>query len=302
MTNETINKILSLFGVKHSDKITQVYKSAWNIDGKYILKRNTDSAQYDKSILFSNLLIEKNLPVARFYKTTEGKDYVFFDGAYFCLMNKMNGHHLDPYSGDIYKNGKMLGIIVAALHLALKDVEDQVQCYEAHCIRELGGWIKGEIEKNTIVFADGVIDDCYGFEDLYESLPRQLIHRDMHLANLMFDNNLFTGYLDFDISQKNVRIFDICYLGASMLVDNYLNSERVKAWKEIFRGVIDGYQSLSRLSKNELASFYMMFVLIEVIFSAFFAQLGQKEISNSCVDMTNWLYKNRALLEEVKKW
>ena len=89
MTNETINKILSLFGVKHSDNITQVYKSAWNIDDKYILKRNTDSAQFDKSILFSNLLIEKKLPVARFYKTTEGKDYVLFDDAYFCLMNKI---------------------------------------------------------------------------------------------------------------------------------------------------------------------------------------------------------------------
>lgn len=226
MTNETINKILSLFGVKHSDNITQVYKSAWNIDDKYILERNTDSAQFDKSILFSNLLIEKKLPVARFYKTTEGKDYVLFDDAYFCLMNKIKGHHIDPYCGDTYENGKMLGRIVATLHLALKDIEDQVEYYDAHFIRELDGWIKDEIEKNNIVFADGVIDDCYAFEDLYESLPRQPIHRDMHLGNLMFRNNSFTGYLDFDISQKNVRILDICYLAASMLVDNYQNSER----------------------------------------------------------------------------
>jgi Ser/Thr protein kinase RdoA (MazF antagonist) len=301
MTNETINKILSLFGIKHSDKITQVYKSAWNIDDKYILKRNTDTAHLEKNILISSLLIEKNLPVARFYKTTEGKDYVFLDDAYYSLMDKINGHYLDPYSGNTYENGKMLGKIVAALHIALKDLEDKVEYYDAHCIRELDGWIKDEIEKNNIVFADGLIEDCYAFKELYESLPRQLIHRDMHLWNLMFDNNLFTGYLDFEISQKNVRIFDICYLGASMLVDKYQDPERVKAWKEIFRGVIDGYQGLSMLSENEKDAFHMMFVMIEVIFSAFFAKLGQKETSDSCVDMTNWLYKNKALLEEVRK-
>ncbi|HOV68711.1 MAG TPA: phosphotransferase [Clostridia bacterium] len=149
--------------------------------------------------------------------------------------------------------------------MALKDIEDRVDYYDAHIIRELDGWIK------------------------------DAIHRDMHLGNLVFDNNRFNGYLDFDISQKNARIFDICYLGASMLVGNYTDRKKLQAWNEIFRGVIDGYQSINKLGGNELAASHMMFVLIEVIFAAFFAQLNQLDVSKSCVEMTNWLYEKNSL-------
>ena len=99
----------------------------------------------------------------------------------------------------------------------------------------------------------------------------------MHLGNLLFENNEFRWYLDFDIAQRNARIFEICYLGASMLVDNYQDAERFNVWKEIFRGVLDGYQSNSVLNEMEVKSLRMMFVIIEVIFTAFFAKLKEKE-------------------------
>ena len=66
----------------------------------------------------------------------------------------------------------MLGETVAELQLALKDIERLVDCYDAQCIKELDGWVKKEIEKNSIVFTDGLLEDCYNFNELYESLPR----------------------------------------------------------------------------------------------------------------------------------
>lgn len=42
--------------------------------------------------------------------------------------------------------------------------------------------------------------------NLYSKLPIQLIRREVHLGNLLFDNNKFSGYIDFDLSQKNIRI------------------------------------------------------------------------------------------------
>lgn len=299
MTDEALRSILSEFGVTHAGRIAQVYQSAWSIDDRLILKRNINPSQLDRSITLSNLLIERGLPVARYYKTTEGKNYACFDDACYCLMSRIDGYHLDPYSGDHYENGRMLGAVAAALHSALRSIESQVECHDAHLIAELDRWIKDELEKHRIVFADGLIDGCYAFREPYDTLPRQLIHRDMHLQNLMFSDNQFVGYLDFDICQRNARILDICYLGASMLVGNYLDSEKVRAWSRIFRGVVDGYDASEKLSENERAACPMMFVVIEVVFTAFFAKLGQVEATNSCVSMTNWLYENRALLEEV---
>ena len=34
-------------------------------------------------------------------------------------------------------------------------------------------------------------------------LPVQLIHRDVHFGNFLFDEGKFSGYIDFDLSQRN---------------------------------------------------------------------------------------------------
>lgn len=66
--------------------------------------------------------------------------------------------------------------------------------------------------KNNVFFNDGVMNDIVAFlRRDYKTLPRQLIHRDMHTSNLLYRNGMFS-YIDFDMSQRNVRIFDIVYL------------------------------------------------------------------------------------------
>ena len=81
----------------------------------------------------------------------------------------------------------------------------------------------------------------FAFESVYKTLPRQIIHRDMHPGKLLFDKGVFTGYLDFDLSQSNARIFDIVYLGCGLLVDNYKDETRLGQWCDIFAGIIQGY-------------------------------------------------------------
>lgn len=66
--------------------------------------------------------------------------------------------------------------------------------------------------KNNVFFNDGVMNDIVAFlRRDYKTLPRQLIHRDMHTSNLLYRNGMFS-FIDFDMSQRNVRIFDIVYL------------------------------------------------------------------------------------------
>ena len=56
-------------------------------------------------------------------------------------------------------------------------------------------------------------------EAVYDDLPKQLIHRDVHFGNFLFFEGNLSGYIDFDLSQRNIRIFDICYFLTGLLAE-----------------------------------------------------------------------------------
>jgi hypothetical protein len=158
---------------------------------------------------------------------------------------------------------------------------------------ELKSWIGDELGRKQIPVREEVMRACHDFLPLYAALPRQLIHRDMHLGNLLFEGGRFTGYLDFDISQKNVRIFDICYMGASMLVDIYKDEGKLDGWRAVFDGVLRGYEKAQPLTEAEKAAIPGMFIAIELIFTAFFSKIGQPGTAIFCAEMTNWLFDHQ---------
>jgi hypothetical protein len=59
MTNVTIIKILPEFGIKYAENITQVYKSAWNIDEKYILNATLTLLNMIKVFCLATCLLKK---------------------------------------------------------------------------------------------------------------------------------------------------------------------------------------------------------------------------------------------------
>ena len=65
-------------------------------------------------------------------------------------------------------------------------------------------------------FFNGFID---GFGMLYDKLPKQLIHRDPNPSNILFDNGIVTGFIDFDLSEINIRLWDVCYCATGILSD-----------------------------------------------------------------------------------
>ncbi|HBN86113.1 MAG TPA: hypothetical protein DDZ89_19985, partial [Clostridiales bacterium] len=287
-----LQTIISEFVFDDQCNIKQIYHNAWDINNEYVLKKSDNKAGIAKSIELCEKLLKKNTPVVEYMKTMTGETYVSDGDDCYCLMRKMKGEHLDPYKGNCSENGQLLGGIVADLHLALQHITLKAEVYDSDYMKELTDWITPEVEQKHINFLDGIMDACFDFYEIYKALPRQLIHRDMHLGNLLFNEGKFSGYLDFDISQINVRLLDICYLGASMLVGNYRNENRLRLWRELFSGVLTGYEQKSPLTENEKKAIPMMFVLIEVIFTVFFSKAGHAETAQNCADMTNWLYEN----------
>lgn len=107
-------------------------------------------------------------------------------------------------------------------------------------------------------------------ENAYERLPKQLIHRDVHFGNFLFSEGNLSGYIDFDLSQRNIRIFDICYFLTGLLAEEVENPFTKKEWTENVRAVIEGYESLTRLSAEEKAAIPCVMECIEILFAAYF--------------------------------
>lgn len=69
-----------------------------------------------------------------------------------------------------------------------------------------------------------------------------LIHRDVHFGNFLFDQGIFSGYTDFDLSQRNIRIYDIAYFLLGLLADKEYTKLSEQNWLIIVHETIRGYE------------------------------------------------------------
>lgn len=81
----------------------------------------------------------------------------------------------------------------------------------------MNGWVAESLTREKWLDEETFRSAVGNLQDGYDRLPRQLIHRDVHFGNFLFDHGEFSGYIDFDLSQKNIRIFDICYFLTGLL-------------------------------------------------------------------------------------
>ena len=292
LQRKMFEEILCHYGFEKVTDIKQADTRAWVIDDTFVLKSNEKQSEFDKSILVNRLLLSEGIPAIEYHMTRNDGPYVFHDNKYWCLMKKIRGEHLDPFDGDTKGNGILLGRAAAVIHKALKRIEGKIEVWNNDFFTELSSWIVPELEKSGTSFDCALMKRIFAFEPVYRTLPRQIIHRDMHPRNLLYEDGIFTGYLDFDLSQKNVRVFDLVYLGCGLLVDNYKDETRLNQWREIFAGILEGYAEQSPLSVDELNAIPVLFLFDEVLFTAYFFSIGQPEAAKSCIEMTKWLHDN----------
>lgn len=292
-----IDDILIQFGVKAATVQLVKTKGVWIIDDKYILKQ-ARGVNIIKSAELAEKLLATGILVSAYLKTVTGEYICEAAGKQYCLMTKLSGGHIDAFDKNPNEVGRKLGSIIADLDNALKDIiisNPQNINFE----NELHAWIVPEIESARIKFDDGVIPACYTWLPIYRRLPRQLIHRDLHTDNMLFSGDEFAGFIDFDMSQINARIFDICYFGCTLLVDEYWDESQCLKWRNIFSAALNEYAKRCQLTDDEFAAMPMMFVIIEILFTAFYCKIKEPDKAQSCAKFAGWLYQNQAMLKTV---
>ncbi|MDR0272539.1 MAG: phosphotransferase [Clostridiales bacterium] len=282
-----MENIIRQFGLNPPFEIVEINKSAKLINEKFVLKENEDSNQVEKTLKLNSRLTANGIPVTEYLSAVSGDKFVVSNDKIFTLMRKMKGEHIDPFKSDYISIAINTGVEVARLHKVLKNISD-IEAKKSDFINELNGWII----PNAKGIPQEIFDSCLQFENHYRELPRQLIHRDIHFQNILFKNSKVSGFLDFDISQENVRIFDISYLFSSMLVGKYHDADYVKKWHEFACAFLGGYNSENTLQENELNAIYKIILSIQLIFAAYYKSINQDELIPDCIEMAKWVYAN----------
>ena len=303
--NNSIKQALGQFNIDENVTIQHIKQNShnmqtWEVEGRYFLK--LFSAGYSKAeriVRLNTLLRRENIPVAHYHRTNIGNICACVDGNYYTLADKLPGTpDIQLYGRDkkdaeksVYDAGKNL----AKLHLALKKLDGQIEAWDNNIMDELHGWILTEIRTKQIPVNQEVIDYCISFCDLYKRLPRQLIHRDPHFGNFLWENGKITGILDFDLTQINSRVFDIYYAFGPC-------KEHFDDWLRLRSYFFFGYHEISPISRDEMSAYPYMTVLFELLWVAFCSMRNKEDKPvEEAVNHLHWMYSMRGELEILDK-
>ncbi len=287
--SEKIKALLLKWNLQN-ESLTQIYSTVWQIGEDYVLKVYNEPESLKRNITINRHLESMGIPVGKLICTCEGEQYIEDNGQFFFVSTRLQGSNiLSLKFGD--KIALAMGEIIAKLHIAFDSLEVKIEVWDNSLINEINGWIKESFEasgwqnvsrKDYEAVADKLRNN-------YDKLQKGLIHRDVHFGNFLFDKGDFSGYIDFDLSQKNIRIFDLCYFSLSVLSEKdkfEINKER---WFDFTKNVFAGYNKIISLTNEEKESAVTVMQCIELLFLAYFESQEDTAQAQSSYDVFKFI-------------
>lgn len=271
--NEKIKKILFNWDLENSE-IKQIYDTTWQVGDGYVLKVYQNQSMLKSNLEVLSILDEMNIPVGKIISTYDNQQYISDDGEFFFLTKKLSGNNIVKIGNDL-KIASMMGEIIAELHMAFKKCEGVEEFLNNSLLDEMNGWVKENFENNSwdYISKEEYEEIVSQLAKVYDKLPVQLIHRDVHFGNFLFKAGEFSGYIDFDLSQKNIRIFDICYFLLGLLSEPEKLEISKENWFIFVEKVVAGYEKKLELSKIEKKAIPYVMECIELLFVSYFKSI-----------------------------
>lgn len=281
---ETIEELLPVWGMENG-KIVQIYPSAWEIDGTYVMKRYDDRKQMERNLQLSSILTGCDIPVAQIVLTKNGEKYAAHQDAYFFLSKKLQGSNISDCKDQAM--AYQMGRAIARLHGAFLQCEKELEFWDNSLLLEMKGWVQETFtwQKWQILRQDEYAQAVRALEAVYDDLPKQLIHRDVHYGNFLFFDGALSGYIDFDLSQRNIRIFDICYFLTGLLSEETEDAFTKEEWLAHVKAVTAGYESISLLSAMEKKAVPCVMACIEMLCAAYFIRVKDTKCADDACNI-----------------
>lgn len=297
LTETKVKKLLSSWPVDQSLQAVftenqQKRKDIWEVrDHTVMITKNYNKVL--ESIRISEAMNQQGIETPQFIKNNEGDYYKSVEDYYLVVKERFA---YKTYSLDEIKSSrkirKRMGGSVAKLHLLMTELDDST-ADESNAYDTVSKWAKDIVMSMEGDLNPEFYDAYEAFKDLSKKIPSSIIHRNMHLHNLYFKDHVLMGYGDFHLTQKDVRLFDICYLATSILSE--MTDDAL--WFEILKDLIKGYNQIVKLTKEEYQSLPYIIYSIQMIFIAYFkTQDGLLDLAQKNLDVLSWLYNNRSSL------
>lgn len=286
------------------EKLDSIGNTVFSItcsEQNYILKEHKNDEKVQKEFALLSQLQDK-IPIAAPIKSKANKYYVEHNDRFYVLYPFLKGSSFTNHYSSKYKEQAIaLGNAIGTLHFELQKIDFE-ECKTFDLIHDVLSWAKGILEENREYFDINCIIEILDqyereFKPMYELLPKQIIHRDMHPGNLLFSGLELTGIVDFELSVKGIRIFDPAYCSTSILMSDFDNKENRSLWQEILITILSAYNQINLLTEEEKTGLLYVLYSIELIFMAFFCTVNNIDAAKCNERVLKWLYKNREMIQ-----
>jgi len=302
VTHKKIAEILAAWNLEE-EPITDIYyegsgnknENACYVGDNYVLKFTTNYGKLKKHMELTSAIENVGLYTTSLIKTAEGSDYVKDGELYFYLTNRLQGKQMlagDMYADDYKAKARFVGEILGQLHLALEKVESAVET--ANLQETVKNWALPKAKT-----AMGLPEDfCKKYEqrvvELFHRLPTQIIHRDPNPGNIICGGEKW-GFIDFELSEKNVRIYDVCYAATAILSESFseVDDEKCRKWIEIYKNIVWGYDSVVKLQTEEREAIPYVLLANQFVCVAWFSEQDKyQDIYETNKRMTAWIVEH----------
>jgi len=275
--NLPIGDILYMDGAK-------IAPDVWTVGEEYVL-RTEPRGRLINRLRIPKALAAQGFPAALPVLTTAEKEIT--EGRHaFLLTRKIPGAFLpkvDRFGEHRGAFGVKYGQSIARLHRALAEIESVILPDETDLFRQISEWALPDTRKQNLQWKMGLPESFFEnyiseFGALCAALPKQLIHRDPNPFNILFDGGEASGFIDFDLSERNIRLWDPCYCATGILSE-WRGVEDIQAkWPAVLEGILRGYDSVNPLTAEEKQSVYHVICSIQMVFAAWCEGQRPKEL------------------------
>lgn len=291
MTHKEAARVLKHWGLE-GERLTDILVEGTGaqrdnvaaVGEKYILKRTTDLGRLHNDLRLSRELTALGLLAPVPVPMLSGEEYLT-EGEYrYTLTERLPGRTVTAAELLDRENARREGRAIAGLHRAMKDLQAPVE--EDDLLSTLKNWAV-PAAKEVLGLNNGW---CEGYllelEGLWADLPRQIIHRDLCPGNLICDGESW-GFLDFELSQRNVRIYDVVYAAGAVLSETF--PKEPERWLECWKGLMEGYGP----ADAERRAAPLVLLGSQFVCVAWFAgQEKYRDIFETNIKMTQWILEH----------
>lgn len=301
MENKMENLKTTLKEWELQGELKQISDTSWQVADCYVVKEYHDISMLKRNTEMFKVLYNVGIPVPKVVQTVDGKDFFETEGKGFLVTKKLKGAKIEDVQtlGDewFYRFGKTIG----DLHRGFNQCQEAINFWNNSLLGEMEGWVSDALEKYRPDFLD-IMDaqnQIHRLSDVYPDLPKQLIHRDVHVGNFLFDGDQFTGYIDFDLSQSNIRIFDLCYFLMGLVCKESGDKSYEQPWFISVKEVILGYDQVMSLTPIEKQSIPIVMMNIELLFCAYFLRQEDERLSRDAMDLFYFVKRNEERIKSL---